>query len=121
MQQRPSGHELTKKIKNAIEAVRQKRRDFVNISKVVGELEALDIMDSSEVWDLILILLEEVKPENYSGGRPPYRSYEKKIEGIELFSFTWHSQHLQQEMYIKFALDGDIYVYVSLHKSKPSK
>ena len=102
MQYRPTAHELTKKIKMAIESVHQKQRDFVNISKVVGELDALEIMDSSEVWDLILILLKEIKPENYSGGRPPYKSYEKRIEGRELFAFTWHSHHLQEEMYIKF-------------------
>jgi len=118
MQRRPTAYELTKKIKKANEAVSQKQRDFVNISKVVGELEALEIMDSSEVWDLILVLLKEIKPENYSGGHPPHKSYEKRITGIELFSFTWHSDYLQQEMYIKFAFDGDTYVYVSLHKSR---
>ena len=115
---RPSIRELDKKIKAAKEAIAQGRRDFVNINKVIGELYKLEILDSSEVWRLIPILLREIKPEDYSGGKPPYRSYEKRIKDLELFAFTWYSEHLQRKMYIKFALDNDTYVYVSLHEDK---
>lgn len=117
--QRPTIHELNKKIKQAILAIKKQDRDFASIAKVYGELDALNIQTMKELWDLILILLEEISPEFYSGGRPPQRSYEKKIEGLELFAFTWKSHHLEQEMYLKFALDKGSYVYVSLHAHRP--
>ncbi|MCB1119534.1 MAG: hypothetical protein KDK65_06205 [Chlamydiia bacterium] len=117
---RPTLHELHKKLQKAAHALLVKGGIFVNVSKVVGELATLEIGDASEVWPLILRLLEEIEPADYVGGNPPDRSYERTIEGQELFAFCWWSEILEEQMYLKFALKKEQFVYVSLHKSRSS-
>lgn len=115
---RPSTHEIDKKIYAAKKALSEKRGYFANSSKIVGELMELDIGDTEEVWLLIIELLEEIEIDDYAGSRPPMRSYESSIANCELFAFSWMSRKLQQEMYLKFTVkEGDFY-YVSLHKSR---
>ncbi len=115
---RPSKREIDKKISAAKKALSENRGYFANSSKIVGELMELDIGDTEEVWPLIIELLEEIEIEDYTGSRPPMRSYESNIANCELFAFSWLSRKLQQEMYLKFAVkEGDFY-YVSLHKSR---
>ncbi len=77
--------------------------------------------DSNEVWALIRELLEEILPKDYNGSRPPQKSYEKTIEGIELLAFCWLSPKLAKKMYIKFALKNERYYYVSLHQSRSTE
>ncbi len=43
---------------------------FATPSKVVGELNDLDIGDTNDVWQLIRELLEEISPKDYKGSRP---------------------------------------------------
>lgn len=115
---RPSNGELDKKIKEAKAALIAQNGVYVNLNKVVGELYELEIESPIQIWKLILVLLDEISPKEYVGGRPPQRSYEKAIEGHELFAFCWDSLKLGKKMYIKFALKGNRYYYVSLHRSK---
>lgn len=116
---RPSAKELFNKLKEAKEFLSKEEGFFADPGKVVSELRALKIGDSEDVWQLISTLLDEIQPSNYSGGRPPLKSYEKSIEGKELFAFSWDSQTLGQRMYLKFAIKGDRFYYVSLHKDRP--
>lgn len=118
---RPSDKELTGKLNEAQKALCEKQGLFANPANVIGELNDLQINDSAEVWELIKSLIVEIKPSNYTGGRPPYKSYEKSIEGRELFAFSWQSQVLGKKMYLKFALKGDRFYYVSLHEDRPTK
>jgi hypothetical protein len=117
-QNRPTDNELVKKIDAAKAALKAQAGVFANINKVVGELNELDIESPSQTWKLILELLDEISPKDYWGGRPPQKSYEKAIENQELFAFCWDSRKLGKRMYIKFALKGNKYYYVSLHRSK---
>lgn len=116
--QRPSDRELLKRLKEAEEALKVQPGLFANPSKAVGELYALGIGDTNELWQLISDLLKEISPKHYSGSRPPQKSYEKTIAGLELLAFSWCSQKLAKEMYIKFALKNARYYYVSLHPSR---
>ena len=75
--ERPSNRELDKKLREAKEFLKKQPGLFANPAKVVGELTALNIDDAKEVWDLIQELLEEITIEDYDGGRPPQKSYEK--------------------------------------------
>lgn len=109
------------KLNEARDKLSKKEGLFANPGNVVGELNELDIGDSKEVWDLIKSLLMEIEPKDYTGGRPPQKSYEKSIEGNELFAFSWQSNFLSKKMYLKFALKGDRFVYVSLHADNPPK
>lgn len=101
---RPSDHELHKRIEEAKVFLRDRDGYYANQSKVSGELNKLDILHSEEVWKLIRVLLTEITPKDYAGGRPPQKSYEKTIMNRELFAFCWYSAKLGKQMYIKFAL-----------------
>ena len=101
---RPTTHELLKRLKEADEALSKGQARFVNVAKVVGELNDLDLLDSAQVWNLIRELLKEITPEHYTGSIPPQKSYESSIKGQELFAFSWTSQRLAKKMYLKFAV-----------------
>lgn len=118
---RPSNHELAKRIKEAKEFLKIRPGVFANPSKVVGELYDLNINDTNDVWPLIIDLLEEITPDDYEGSRPPQKSYEKAILGHELLAFCWWSSKCAKQMYIKFVLKNERYYYVSLHQSRLTK
>ena len=114
---RPSHRELQKKIEAAKSALEKGRCLFANPAKAVGELYALDIEETNQIWNLIVLLLDEIEPGDYAGAKPPQRSYEVLIHDHELFAFAWWSDKLSKKMYIKFALKDACYYYVSLHGS----
>lgn len=115
---RPSDRELTKRLNEAKEFLKSRQGLFSNPSKVVGELNDLEINDANDVWELIRELLEEISPKDYRGTRPPQKSYEKVVEECELFAFSWRSLKCNKQMYIKFVLKNERYYYVSLHESR---
>lgn len=117
---RPSNKEISKRLAEAKKYLKNRQGLFANPAKVVGELDSLGIGDTGDLWELIRDLLAEITPEDYRGARPPQKSYEKAIAGLELFAFTWWSKKLAKEMYIKFVLKGEGYYYVSLHQSRRS-
>ena len=118
---RPSDRELTKRLSEAKEFLKKRHGLFANPSKAMGELNDLDIGDSNDVWKLIRELLEEISPKDYKGSRPPQKSYEKAIAGLELLAFSWWSSKFAKEMYIKFVLKNERYYYVSLHQSRSTE
>lgn len=115
---RPSDRELFKRINEAKEFLQNRHGLFANPSKVVGELNDLGIEDANDVWLFIKELLEEISPRDYRGTRPPQKSYEKSIAGLELLAFSWWSPSLAKQMYIKFVIKNERYYYVSLHQSR---
>ena len=118
---RPSDRELTKRLDEAKEFLKNRYGVFATPSKAVGELNDLDIGDTNDVWQLIRELLEEISPKDYRGSRPPQKSYEKAIAGSELFAFSWWSTRCAKQMYIKFVLKNERYHYVSLHQSRSTE
>ena len=118
---RPSDRELIKRLNEAKEFLKNRYGLFANPSKAVGELTDLDIDDANDVWQLIRELLDEISPKDYRGTRPPQKSYEKAIEGLELLAFSWWSPNFDKPMYIKFVLKNERYYYVSLHQSRSTE
>lgn len=118
---RPSDRELIKRLNEAKEFLKNRHGVFANPSKSVGELNDLDIGDANDVWLLIREFLEEISPKDYRGSRPPQKSYEKAIAGLELLAFRWWSSKCAKQMYIKFVLKDERYYYVSLHQSRSTK
>lgn len=114
---RPTERELIKRISEAKECLKDRNGWFAIQSKAAGELNDLGIGDSNDLWPLIRELLEEITPKDYRGTRPPQKSYEKAILGIELLAFCWWSPRLAKQMYIKFVMKNERYYYVSLHSS----
>lgn len=88
---RPSDRELFNRINEAKESLKNRKGLFANLSKAAGELNDLDIGNADDIWQLIKELLEEISPKNYRGTRPPQKSYEKAIVGVELLAFSWWS------------------------------
>lgn len=124
---RPSENELNKKIKKAIELIDQKKRVFID-EKVSGELDDIDDMGvpESEIFELIKEFLNEIRGYGalncWAGAKPPQKSYEKKIQGCDLWAFKAHCSRVQKVMYLKFAIKKDqLFVYVSFHKSRERK
>jgi hypothetical protein len=98
---RPSYRELDQKLISAKNFLKNRPGIFANPAKAVGELSALGVMDSNDIWALIRDLLEEITPKDYRGTRPPQLSYEKTVIGHELF-----------------ALKNERFFYVSLHQHR---
>lgn len=119
--QRPTDRELFKRINEAKECLKKRQGLFANPSKAVGELYDLCLGDTRDIWQLISELLEEISPKDYRGARPPQKSYEKAIAGLELLAFSWWSLKLAKQMYIKFVLKNERYYYASLHRSRSTE
>lgn len=118
---RPSDRELNIRLNEAKEFLKNRLGVFANPSKAVAELNDLDIGDTNDVWSLIRELLEEITPKDYKGSRPPQKSYERAIAGLELLAFSWWSPKSAKQMYIKFVLKDERYYYVSLHQSRSTE
>jgi hypothetical protein len=118
---RPSNRELTNRLSEAKESLKIRDGLFANPSKAMGELNDLEIGDANDVWLLIRELLEEISPKDYKGAKPPQKSYEKAIAGLELLAFSWWSPKCAKQMYIKFVLKNERYYYVSLHQSRSAE
>lgn len=118
---RPSPKEIDKRLKDAKAALIAGRGYFASFDKCFDELNALDIGDVNEIWGLILELIEEIALEHYAGSKPPLKSYEPTIENCELFAFSWYSESLKKEMYLKFVVKEDCFYYVSLHVDKKTE
>ncbi|MEI8301113.1 MAG: hypothetical protein WCG10_05845 [Chlamydiota bacterium] len=115
---RPSGREIDNRLKEAKEAVKKNQVAFANFNKIYGELENLGIEDTSEIWNLILKLLNEIEIRHYAGQYPPKSNTEPFGTGSDLWAFHWHSKTLEKEMYLKFSIKDSFFYYVSLHESK---
>lgn len=114
----PTTAELNKKLSDAKAALKDKDGLFADPGKAVGELDDLQ-METEEVWPYIRVALDELTPDHYTGGRPPQPAYEKVIEGLSLFAFSWMCKKFGKMMYLKFALKKETYYYVSLHPDRP--
>jgi hypothetical protein len=75
----------------------------------------------NELFDVLSELLNETSPNHYTGSRPPQRSYERKIEGLELFAFAVESSRFNCRVYYKFVLAEGNFWLLSLHQDRPLK
>ena len=99
----------------AKKALHDQKLAFVDQGKNMEELNDLDIGD--DIISVLQQIVDEIEPVGcYVGSRPPMRSYEKMIEGKELFAFSWLSSFFGKKMYLKFAIKGDYFCLVSLHE-----
>lgn len=124
MHPRPSNHEICKKIADALTALRDGKFTQVVTKHIYGDLADLEL-DSAEqqLPGLLIELLEEIQTigpiECYAGGKPPQRSHEPELAGLELWAYRWHSERLGRQMYLKFAMRKEWYIYVDCHRDNP--
>lgn len=118
--ERPSFKELSNKIKQAKEAA--SNGAIRNVNPTVIALDAIELdLEVSELQDVLKSLFEEIEPKYYAGTRPPQKSYESEIIGLELFAFRWISKILGCDAYIKFSLKQGYLYLVSLHPHREGK
>ncbi|MEM8727697.1 MAG: hypothetical protein AAGE99_03195 [Chlamydiota bacterium] len=115
---RPGPGEIDKRIEAAKKALQRREMILANPSKNVGEINDLELGDTSELQPLIIKLLEEISLSDYVGKRPPTRSYERSIKDCELWPFSFMSKELGKRMYLKFAIKNGRFFLVSIHKDK---
>jgi hypothetical protein len=118
---RPSTKELNKKIREAREIIATGRIQIVGVPGVAADALELDYDIETELTGILLQILNIITPAHYRGGRPPQRSYETEIVGLDLYAFAVKFPRLNGVVYIKFALADDIFWLVSLHKDRPAK
>lgn len=118
---RPSKKELSKKLREAREAIAEGRIEIVEAHVVAADALDLDYDIETELVEILLQIFKDISPEHYKGSRPPQRSYETEIAGLDLFAFAVESARWSCAVYIKFALADDTFWLISLHKDRPVK
>jgi hypothetical protein len=83
---RPTHKELYGKLRSAKKAVRDGKVALLNQPALIADAIELEYVVEAELMPVLSELLDETTPANYTGRRPPNRSYEEDIQGLELFS-----------------------------------
>jgi hypothetical protein len=118
---RPSPKELEKKIREARRAVREGRVFILEQEAVAADAIELGYLIETELPEVLREILDKTDPGHYAGTRPPQRSYEREIEGLELLSFAVASARFGCRVYCKFALTQEAFWLVSLHRERKGK
>lgn len=106
---------------SARQAIEKGRVALLNQLALAADAIELDYSIDFELHQVLSELLEAASPSNYTGSRPPQRSYEQEIHGLDLFAFTVDSKRFKCRLYFKFALANDMFWLVSLHQDRPIK
>ena len=67
---------------------------------------------------LLMELLGKSSLDNYTGTRPPQKSYQQEVQGAELFAFVIEKTSLNGLIYYKFSIVDDFMFLVSLHRDR---
>jgi hypothetical protein len=115
---RPSDKEIFKTIGEAKEAIAKGRIAVLNPIVVASDALELGYLIEEELESLLAELVDSLAPAHYVGTRPPQKSYEQTIKGLELFPFKVNIPRFQFPIYLKFTLSLKVLWLVSLHKSR---
>lgn len=118
---RPSHKELYGKLRSARQMVKEGRVALLNQIALAADAIELGYVIDSELDDVLTELLRATAPNHYTGSRPPQRSYEQDIQGLDLFAFTVDSDRFKCRVYFKFALENENFWLVSLHQNRPTR
>ncbi len=118
---RPTHKELMGKLRTARKAIEAGRVALLNQEALAADAIEMDYSLELELNEVLFELLEETTPAHYTGSRPPLRSYEQDIQGLELFAFTVESKRFKCRVYYKFSFAEKIFWLVSLHQNWPEK
>lgn len=116
---RPSHKELFGKLRSARQAIEAGRVALLNQLAVAMDAIDLDYSIETDLNAVLIELLEATTAADYAGARPPQRSYEQDIKGLELFAFVVESKRFKCRVYYKFALAQGVFWLVSLHQDRP--
>jgi len=117
---RPTHKEISRKLKEAKEAVSENRISILSPVSVAADTLELGL-DFGNISKTLIEILDEITPEHYVGLYPPQRSYEDKIRDCDLFAFRWLSKRLGCRTYLKFTIKDNRMWLVSLHEDRNGK
>lgn len=115
---RPTYKELDKKINEAKQAVTSGQVAVINPEAVASDAIQLGFLLDEELEAVLLSILDDLKPLQYVGKRPPPKSYENKIMTSELFAFRTTSRRFSCKVYLKFTMFDNSFWLISLHKNR---
>jgi len=116
----PSRKTITGKVLLAQKA--SKKGDIVLVTPDVIVADLMELGRSvDEIPKILCGLLENTRPDDYVGTRPPQRSYEAVISGCELFAFKTTSKTIGCTVYYKFTVKEDVLWLVSLYRDRSGK
>jgi len=84
---RPTHKELSKRIKTAKKIVSEGHVRVLNRDAMIADALELGYLFEDEFSEILSDLLNNTDPEHYTGTKPPQKSYETDIRGLELFAF----------------------------------
>jgi hypothetical protein len=119
--ERPSHKELYNKLREARMAVSKGLISLLNQDIIAADAIELEYSIGTELIPVIEELLDYTTPGDYAGSRPPQKSYEREIEGLDLFPFVADCSRIKCRVYYKFAFDEGSLWLVSLHQDRPVK
>lgn len=115
---RPTHKELSKKIKTAKKMVSEGHVRVLNRAAMVADALELGYLFEDEFSEILSELIDNTEPEHYTGTKPPQKSYEIDILGLELFAFRVKSDILDPVIYYKFCIKNNYCYVISLHKDR---
>ncbi|MGA2556579.1 MAG: hypothetical protein ABSG04_09945 [Verrucomicrobiota bacterium] len=127
---RPSAHEICKKVQDALWAIQANRRVLGVTKHLLSDFDALEISSETELWEVLPRLMQEIinaKPPDcycHLGGHPPRRSTDEQMKNMELWPYRWRSPSQGKMMFLKFAMRRDRkgdwwYIHVDVHEDRP--
>ena len=118
---RPSKKEPFRKLRDAKEAVKKGNVFLIDQDVIAEDAIELGYNIKNELLEVLEEILNDTSMKQYAGSRPPQKSYERDIEGLELFPFVVESSRFKRNIYFKFALAECSFWLVSLHEDRPIK
>ena len=118
---RPTHKELNNKLRGALTILNDGKVLLINQAALAVDALELEYSIELELLEVLSELLESTNPTDYSGSRPPKRSYEDEILGLDLFAFVVDIDRFSEPVYYKFSLTENELWLVSLHKDKKNK
>lgn len=115
---RPTHKELTRKITIAAECIANGNILFINHRSIACDAIELKYSVDTEIKGILQDLIENLSSNDYIGYRPPMKSYERAIEGLELFEFSARCNRFKDRVYLKFSIKEPHFFLVSLHKHR---
>ncbi len=119
--ERPFHKELYNKLREARMAVSKGLVTLLNQDIIAADAIELEYTIGTELIPILQELLDYTTPGHYAGSRPPQKSYQREIEGLDMFPFVADSSWLKCRVYYKFALVEERLWLVSLHQDRPVK
>ena len=115
---RPTPKELNNKLRAALAALHNGQVLLINQAALAVDALELEYSIEFELLAVLCELLESTNPDDYTGGRPPQRSYEDEISGMDLFAFVVKIDRFEVPVYYKFSLKENVLWLVSLHEDR---